>query len=254
MHAGEPGPGTPATSGPPLLARALLALAALCHLSWLLSLVSPSTLPARTSYVSELLADGQPWSLALRWIDVVAGSATLVAALVAWTWTGAARRRGGWVARFVVAAHVGLGAFGLFTVVDAALPMSCAPSVDPACAAAEAAGTVPVTHQLHSVSSTLATTGAVVGLVSAAAVLWLLRSRSTRRHALGTVTVTAAYALVTGWVLVETAGATPGLPTTGAVGLDALGWSHRIDITLSSVCLLLLAVTPSRCPLRGQRR
>ncbi|MGD8149609.1 hypothetical protein [Ornithinimicrobium sp. Y1694] len=55
--------------------------------------------------------------------------------------------------------------------------------------------------------------------------------------------VAVAYVIVTLWVLLEMAGATPGHELSGRVGLDVLGWSQRIGITLSAIGLMLVAGT-----------
>ncbi|MGD8149608.1 DUF998 domain-containing protein [Ornithinimicrobium sp. Y1694] len=159
------------------LARALVLLAAILQLSWLLESVVGSPLPTRTSYVSELMATDQEWSWLFRSADTVAGLALFIAVLLSWRTLRSLRRGSGASAplrsRMVGMAHLGLGAFGAAMVLDAVVtPMSCAPSLDLACAQAELTGQVPLTHQLHSLTSSLSALGAVVGLVAAAVWVW----------------------------------------------------------------------------------
>ncbi|MGJ3509780.1 DUF998 domain-containing protein [Enemella sp. A6] len=207
------------------VAGACLTFAALCHLSWLTEFVSGSRLPVRTSYVSELFALGQPWSQWLRFGDVLAGTAVLVAAILLLSARLRDRR-----ARLLEPGAVGLlglGLFGAGTITDALLPMACTPSVSAACAAAEKAGTVPLHHQLHTVSSSVATTGAVAGFLLLG---WVLaRSRPPSR---ALMVAAIGYALLTGWVLLEVA----------EFGASMLGWSQRLQIVGSSVCLALLSI------------
>lgn len=223
------------TSRAATAARVLTLLVALCHLTWVLEAVSPSTLPVRSAYVSELMALDQPWSAGFRLIEAAAGVLTL-AAVVLWWRVG---HRG--VPALLTLA--GFGVFGLATLADAATPMSCAPSVSRACADAEAAGALPVRHDLHTVSSAVAVTAVAVGVIGLA--LALRRCRASGRSA--AVAVAVAFLACTAWGLVEIAGATPGSPLEGAVGSGGVGWNQRLQISLISVALLVAAaaVPPS---------
>ncbi|MFX0537393.1 DUF998 domain-containing protein [Ornithinimicrobium sp. Y1847] len=230
------------------IARWLGLLAAVLQLSWLLESVVGSPLPSRTAYVSELMASDQPTAWLFRGADTVAGMALLTAVLLSW---GVVRRwrrstqRGERPSRLLGLAHLGLGVFGVAMVVDAVLtPMSCAPSIEVACAQAELTGQVPLTHQLHSLVSSLSAMGALVGLVSAAVWAWSRRRRATV-HVGALVAVALGYVIVTVWVLLEMASATPGHELSGRIGLDVLGWSQRAGITLSALGLALVATLPT---------
>ncbi len=63
----------------------------------------------------------------------------------------------GWIALIV---------FAFATVADSRLPMSCAATNDPVCAAREAGGHLPLTHDLHAMTSASASTGAVVSCLA----------------------------------------------------------------------------------------
>lgn len=114
-----------------------------------------SPLPPLYSWTSELGATNQPWGWVVRLCDVLAGAVMLR-----------------WVVLMVddhpvrrdlrSAGVVAAGVFGVATMADAMLPMSCASSVDAACLAAEKAGDLPWWHYGHSVTSTLAGSGLLV--------------------------------------------------------------------------------------------
>lgn len=206
-----------------------LAVAAVCHLSWIPGTLL-SRLPARTSYVSELMALDQPTSTLMRTADVVAGLAVAIAALLIHRRIRPTGRHRGPrpVLRLLIVS--GLLAFGVATMVDAASPMACAPSESLHCAAAEARGHLPFHHQFHTVSSSIATLGAVVGFGSLAAALRHPGGFVVSRLPVLYVATAAAYVLSTGWVLLEIA----------HLGADVLGWSQRLQVTLSSACLALV--------------
>jgi hypothetical protein len=136
-----------------LVVPALLLGAAL-YSAWLFGpFVDPHS-RSMSSYVSELAAIGRPFSTLFRCLDFLCGAVVLAATAVAFR-SGPQR----WLTR------IGWGAVLLFavsTMADSLLPLSCAPHSEPACAAKEAAGDVPLTHQLHLASSGLAGFAAVV--------------------------------------------------------------------------------------------
>jgi hypothetical protein len=126
---------------------ALFHLSALTYSTWVIAPWLGSELSPLTSYVSELYADGQPFALLFRASDALAGTALLTAMLLwkpprspAW-W-----RLGRW----------SIFGFGLFTILDAAFPMSCTPTADPVCEKLDAAFAVSLSHNIHNVTSTLA--------------------------------------------------------------------------------------------------
>lgn len=198
-----------------------LALAGVLQLSWLSEFMSGSTLPTRTSYVSELAVAGQPWSEALRAADAVAGLCILLVAFQLARFILA----GDWLARI---ATISLALLGIGTLIAAMWPMGCAPSVSEACAAAMARGDVELTQMLHASGSAVAGVGAFVGFPTAA-----LAVRQRQRPA-GVVALimAGAYLLAATWELVELAG----------LGVGAGGWSQRIAITLSASMLVMMAL------------
>jgi hypothetical membrane protein len=123
-----------------------LVVAALLYSSWLLSYALPVNVGTVDGYVSELPARDQPY----RWIfagsDIAAGALVLAVGIA-----GAVKDwRAPWWLR---AAWWALAVFGLFTVLDAAFPLDCAPSVTQACHDAEQNWTVSGSHRIHAVTS-----------------------------------------------------------------------------------------------------
>ncbi|MEV6552959.1 DUF998 domain-containing protein [Streptomyces sp. NPDC051597] len=136
----------------------LLALGALSYTAWVLEVVLHTGLDPVQTYVSELAAADQPLGGLFRATDLTAG--VLVLAGAGWALCRGDRRI------LLVAGWSGLVLFGAATVADSRLPLSCAPTADPECAARETAGLVPATHTAHTVSSGLAMTGALVAVVA----------------------------------------------------------------------------------------
>jgi hypothetical protein len=150
---------------PRLLGRpgAWLVAAALLYSSWLLELVLPTGLSAVDSYVSELLADDQPYRWLFRVTDALAACCLVLAAH---------RMRG----RLIIASVL---VFAAATLADTVLSLDCAASVDALCRYRETTGSVSLGHRLHQVTSVL-TFGSAL---TAAAGL----ERSTRRWHAGVV-------------------------------------------------------------------
>lgn len=145
-----------------------LVVAALLYSSWLLELVLPTGLSVVDSYVSELLADDQPYRWLFRVTDALAACCLVLAAR---------RMRG----RLIIAS---LLVFAAATLADTVLSLDCAASVDALCRHREATGSVSLGHRLHQVTSVL-TFGSAL---AAAAGL----ERSTRRwHARAVVLLLA---------------------------------------------------------------
>lgn len=204
----------------------LLALGAVAYSAWLSELILGTGLAPMSSYVSELAAQDQPYGMLFRTTDLIAGLLILVGAVGALLWLP--RRWGttvGWA---------GLALFGAATVVDSRLPMSCAPTADGACAAREQAGLVPAAHTAHTVSSSVAVTGALLGMV----VLTL----AARRYG---VLPSLAGPLGLLLVLLELAATTWTLAAITAFdaghGTWALGFGQRLQVLLIAVWLGLLA-------------
>ncbi|WP_435855719.1 DUF998 domain-containing protein [Streptomyces tanashiensis] len=128
-----------------------------------------------------------------------------------------------------------LAVFGAATAVDSRLPLSCAPTADPECAARETAGLVPATHTAHAVSSGLATAGALVALVALTAAArrygqWPPLART------GPVLVVLELA-ATAWTLAAVAAFEAGK------GIWSLGAGQRLQVLLVAVWLAVLALS-----------
>lgn len=137
---------------------ALLVLGAVGYSSWLLELVLDTRVDPLRGYASELAATDQPYGFLFRTGDLLTGLVLTVAGGIGW-W----RLRRGWP---TAAAWGGLLLFAVATMVDSRLALSCSTDADPGCAAREAAGLVPLTHELHPVSSATAIAGAVVSALA----------------------------------------------------------------------------------------
>ncbi|MFE6814880.1 DUF998 domain-containing protein [Streptomyces sp. NPDC057677] len=126
-----------------------------------------------------------------------------------------------------------LALFGAATVADSRLPLSCAATTDPACAAREAAGLVPATHTAHAVSSGLAMTGALLALVA----LTVAARRYGRGRPLARTgpVVVALELAATVWTLAAVAAFEAGK------GTWALGAGQRLQVLLVAVWLAVLA-------------
>ncbi|MFB6527220.1 DUF998 domain-containing protein [Streptomyces sp. NPDC056399] len=126
-----------------------------------------------------------------------------------------------------------LALFGAATVADSRLPLSCAATTDPACAAREAAGLVPATHTAHAVSSGLAMTGALLALVA----LTVAARRYGRGRPLARTgpVVVALEIAATVWTLAAVAAFEAGK------GTWALGAGQRLQVLLVAVWLAVLA-------------
>ncbi|MGW1927366.1 DUF998 domain-containing protein, partial [Streptomyces massasporeus] len=126
-----------------------------------------------------------------------------------------------------------LALFGAATIADSRLPLSCAATVDPACAARETAGLVPATHTAHAVSSGLAMTGALVALVA----LTVAARRYGRWRPLARTgpAVVALEVAATVWTLAAVAAFEAGK------GAWALGVGQRLQVLLVAVWLAVLA-------------
>ncbi|WP_326760962.1 DUF998 domain-containing protein [Streptomyces phaeochromogenes] len=207
---------------------ALLGLGALTYSAWALEAVLTTDLAPAHTYVSELAARNQPHGSLFRTTDLLAGTLVWAAGLLAslrppfpGRWT-----RAGWVA---------LVLFGTATAVDSRLPLSCAPTADPACAAQERAGLLPLAHSAHSVSSTVALCGILVAMVA----LTLTARRYAPRAPLarsGPALVTLELA-ATVWTLAAIAALEAGHDGWG------LGVAQRLQVGVIAVWLGVLAVS-----------
>ncbi|MCX5587100.1 DUF998 domain-containing protein [Streptomyces erythrochromogenes] len=218
---------TPRTARPVAL---LIGLAAAAYTAWVLEVVLSTGLNPIETYVSELAAQDQPLGGLFRATDFTAGMLAFAGGLLALIrLLKYAESRRLWA----VAGWAGVTLFGAATAADAWLPLSCTPTADPECAARETAGLVPATHQAHAVSSTLAMTGALVGLVALTV--------AARRY--GWFAPLARYGpalvvlelLATAWTLSAIAMFTAGR------GTWALGAGQRLQVLLVAIWLGLLA-------------
>ncbi|WAM00142.1 DUF998 domain-containing protein [Streptomyces sp. Je 1-369] len=201
---------------------------ALAYSTWSVEVFLPTGLSPRTAYVSELAAEDQPYGTFFRTVDLLAGLLVLAGAV----WAPVARGTRG--AGLSAVGWAGLALFGAATVADSRLPLSCAATADPDCLAREQAGGVPWTHSAHAVSSGLAVTGALVGMVLLTAVA---RRRAGAWPALartGPVLVVLELA-ATCWVLASIAAFEAGRGTWG------LGIGQRLQVLVIAVWLVVLA-------------
>ncbi|MFI6283471.1 DUF998 domain-containing protein [Streptomyces sp. NPDC051018] len=208
----------------------LIALGALAYTAWLLEVVVSTGLDPVRTYVSELAAADQPLGGLFRATDLTAG--VLVLAGAVWALTRAPRRP------WALIGWGGVTLFGAATAVDSRLPLSCAPTADPECAARETAGLVPATHTAHAVSSSLAMTGALIGIIGLTA--------AARRYGWWPELARFGPALVvlellaTVWTLSAVAAFEAGH------GTWSLGAGQRLQVLFVAVWLGLLALSMAR--------
>ncbi|MFE5793002.1 DUF998 domain-containing protein [Streptomyces sp. NPDC056503] len=230
---------------------ALLFLGALAYTAWVLEAVVRTGLDPVRTYVSELAAADQPLGGLFRATDLAAGLLVLAGAVPGLLAAraparppagvpGWARPAPGATARrpWLLAGWAALALFGAATAVDSRLPLSCAATADPDCAARESAGLLPATHTAHAVSSGLAMTGALLAM--------LTLTLAARRYGLwpplartGPVLVGLALA-ATAWTLAAVAAFEAGR------GHWALGAGQRLQVLLVAVWLVVLAASLAR--------
>ncbi|MFE5769176.1 DUF998 domain-containing protein [Streptomyces sp. NPDC056485] len=224
----EKGASGPFTKNPWPVAL-LIGLGAAAYTAWVLEVVLSTGLNPIETYVSELAARDQPLGGLFRATDFTAGVLAFAGGLLGLAW----QLRDGSRRPWSVAGWAGVTLFGAATAADAWLPLSCTPTADPVCAARETAGLVPATHQAHAVSSSLAMTGALVGIVALT-----FAARRYRRLAplarYGPALVVLEL-LATVWTLTAIA-----LFTAGR-GTWALGAGQRMQVLLVALWLGLLA-------------
>lgn len=212
------------------VAAALLLLGAAAYTAWVLEVVLATGLDPVQAYVSELAAADQPLGGLFRATDLVAGLLVLAGAVTALVTT----ERRPWA----TAGWGALALFGAATAVDSRLPLSCAPTSDPVCAARETAGLVPATHTAHAISSTCAMVGALATLV----LLTLAARRHDRWPPLGRFgpPLVLAELAATVWTLASVTAFTAGQ------GTWALGAGQRLQVLLVALYLVLLAACVAR--------
>lgn len=180
-------------------ARSLCWLAAVLNSAFLLAPLAHSHLPAATSYSSELEAAGQPHAALFRLLDATGGAAILLAAAL-----GSVRKAQSW--GWAALALVGIG-----SVLDAAAPMSCAPSVDTACRRAQDSTGGLLAQLAHS-----HTQSSLVGFLASAAAMLMLAPWLGRRWSGGTPTSRVCAAVTGALGLIDVAL----ILTDGQVGLS----------------------------------
>ncbi len=132
---------------------------AVLYSNWLLEMAFTRTLPDPDMYISELAAADQPYGEWFRGCDRASAIVLAVAAVAALI-----SARGG---RWSKAGWWALGVFAVATGLDSTVwTLVCAPSSNAACAAREASGAVPLSHQLHWLSSGLALAAAIASLLA----------------------------------------------------------------------------------------
>ncbi|MEV4943817.1 DUF998 domain-containing protein [Streptomyces zaomyceticus] len=236
---------------------ALTALGALAYTAWGLEVLVRTGLDPVRTYVSELAAEDQPLGAFFRATDLVAGALILAGAVTGLLGAGrpagagrpredgrssgprrralhrGAPRRPASREPWALAGWIALAVFGAATVADSRLPLSCAATADPACAARESAGLVPATHTAHAFSSGLAMTAALVALV---ALTVAARRREGRSPLARTGPALVAVELAaTVWTLAAVAAFEAGN------GTWALGAGQRLQVLLVAVWLAVLA-------------
>ena len=202
---------------------ALFYVAALAYSTWVIAPWVGSELSPRTSFVSELYAEGQPFARLFRLSDAFAG-ATLLAAM--WLWRAPATPAWWRVGRWSIAG------FGLSTMLDAIFPMSCTPTNDPVCEKRDAAFAVPLSHNIHNITTTLAGLFLLIASVALAMAL----AHHDRQVPETWVTWTLAILLLatsvwTMWEIVA-------FEYFALPGPDALGLAQRTQVFLAVLWLL----------------
>ncbi|AWZ09147.1 DUF998 domain-containing protein [Streptomyces sp. ICC1] len=225
----QPRPNGPSPAGVRSVA-ALIGLGAAAYTAWVLEVVLSTGLNPIETYVSELAAQDQPLGGLFRATDFTAGLLVFLGgALALARLSRIPDSRRPWS----VAGWAGVTLFGASTAADAWLPLSCAPTADPECAARETAGLVPATHQAHAISSSLAMTGALVGIVA----LTVAARRYGRLAPLARFgpALVVLELLATAWTLASIAMFTAGH------GTWALGAGQRLQVLFVALWLGLLA-------------
>ncbi|MEU6769437.1 DUF998 domain-containing protein [Streptomyces sp. NPDC046853] len=213
-------------SGPRNAVALLLVLGAVAYSAWLGEAFLGTGLSPVSSYVSELAALDQPYGTLFRTTDLTAGLLVLAGAAGALRWLP--RRRG------TVLGWAGIALYGAATVIDSRLPMSCAPTADAVCEASERAGLLPLAHAAHVVSSSVAVTGALAGMVALTLAARRYGALPSLVSPLGLLLVLLELA-ATVWTLAAIAAFDAGY------GTWALGAGQRLQVLLIAAWLGLLA-------------
>ncbi|MEU5997275.1 MULTISPECIES: DUF998 domain-containing protein [unclassified Streptomyces] len=209
----------------------MLALGAVAYSTWIVEAFLGTGLSPVSSYVSELAARDQPFGTLFRTADLTAGLLVLAGAAAALRWLPRRLLPRRWD---TVVGWAGLALFGAATAVDSRLPLSCAPTADAVCVAGERAGLLPATHAAHVVSSGVAVTGALVGMVALTLAARRYGVLPSLAGPFGLLLVLLELAATT-WTLAAVAAFDAGHGTWG------LGVGQRLQVLLIAVWLGLLA-------------
>ncbi|NBE56866.1 DUF998 domain-containing protein [Streptomyces boluensis] len=222
------------------IAAAFFALGAAAYTAWVLEAVLTTGLDPIRTYVSELAAETENLGGLFRATDLTAGLLVLAGAL--WGLARLRPHRGP-----AAAGWAGLLLFGAATAADSRLPLTCTPTADPECAALEAAGLLPGTHTAHAVTSSLAVTGAVVGMAAL--------TLAARRHGIWWPLarfgpwVVALELAVTVWTLAAIAA----LETGHGTWLIGLGQRAQVLLIAAWLALFALSLARTAAPLGRSR-
>jgi Protein of unknown function (DUF998) len=134
------------------------AAGAVLYSNWLLEIVFTRRLPNPHEWISELAALDQPHGEWFRCGD----RATAIICLIATAAALVGARGGRW-------SRIGwwlVGVFAVATALDSTVcNMVCAPSSNDACAVREASGAVPIGHQLHLFTSSIAVVASILSMI-----------------------------------------------------------------------------------------
>lgn len=158
----------------------IAAVAAIIYCSWPLGyLLNPAA--SRHGLASELGAEHQPYNWLFDGFDVMAGLLVMVVAYLMVRFAPLARIP---LARLAIACY---GMFGVFTAIDAVVPMRCAPSLRKCPGIGK--DRLLVVHGVASIAAS-------VFLLASALLIWQLGSRTLSHH-----TKMVLYWLIGGWAL-----------------------------------------------------
>lgn len=191
-----------------------------------------SALSPTRSYISELAVAGQPYYQVFRIGDLVAGIGLAILAGVLVIWRPSSPMRLGSAALVVAAAT---------SVVDALSPMSCAPSVDPRCWAADHAAVSTQLSQLHTISGVVGFTAVLLAMAAYGVAL----GGQPGMRRLGLVGLTcAAIGGVLGGIEIVTA----------LADTDWTGLFERIHVAIVGTFLVMLTFAVARTTSPASRR
>ena len=144
---------------------------------WILGYCLNPQMSANRASISELSAITQPYHAVFQTLDIIAGILTLVCVVYVWRFTEHITPHKRWLL-------LGLFLFiGLDSIVDASLPIACAPSVDPSCSFS-LLGTQSIITRAHLIESNIA--GTVIA-IAPIAWWWLHRSGKHRHIAIASI-------------------------------------------------------------------